>query len=80
MVVVKRPVLIWDDLKPVLCELEKSHALAAERESRTQETRRITLLDAQRLVDLWIEHYSELPEQARERLPLRPVHFLSPPD
>jgi restriction system protein len=52
----------------------------AERESRTQETRRITLLDAHRLVDLWIEHYGGLPEQARERLPLRPVHFLAPPE
>lgn len=52
----------------------------AEREARNQETRRITLLPAQKLVDLWIEHYHELPEQARERLPLRPVHFLAPPE
>ena len=52
----------------------------ADREARTQETRRITLLGAQKLVDLWIEHYDELPEQARHRLPLRPVHFLAPPE
>jgi restriction system protein len=52
----------------------------AEREARNQETRRITLLSAQKLVDLWIEHYHDLPEQARQRLPLRPVYFLSPPE
>jgi len=52
----------------------------AEREARTQETRRITLLGAQKLVDLWIQHYSDLPEQARQRLPLRPVYFLAPPE
>jgi restriction system protein len=52
----------------------------AEREARNQEIRRITLLPAQKLVDLWIEHYHELPEQARQRLPLRPVHFLAPPE
>jgi restriction system protein len=52
----------------------------AEREARNQETRRITLLPAQKLLDLWIEHYDDLPEQARQRLPLRPVYFLAPPE
>jgi len=50
----------------------------AQREARTQETRRITLLDAQGLFDLWIEHYDQLPEQQRQRLPLRTVYFLAP--
>ena len=52
----------------------------AHREARTQEIRRITLLDAQGLFDLWIEYYDRLPEQDRQRLPLRPVYFLSPPE
>ncbi len=52
----------------------------AEREARNQETRRITLLPAQKLVDLWVEHYHDLPEQARQRLPLRPIYFLAPPE
>ncbi len=52
----------------------------AEREARTQETRRLTLIDAQQLVELWIEHYGRLPEDARQRFPLRPVYFLAPPD
>ena len=50
----------------------------AEREARTQETRRITLLDAQALFELWVEHYGALDESARQRFPLRPVHFLAP--
>jgi restriction system protein len=49
----------------------------AWREARQQERRRITLLDLQRFFSLWIEHYENLPESARNLLPLRPVHFLS---
>jgi restriction system protein len=52
----------------------------ALREARTQETRRITLFDAQQFFDLWVEYYDRLPEQSRQRLPLRPVYFLAPPD
>lgn len=52
----------------------------AEREARTQETRRLTLIGAQQLVELWIEHYERLPEGALQRFPLRPVYFLAPPE
>ncbi len=34
------------------------------------------LLDAKRLFDLWVEHYSKIPEAQRRLLPLRPVHYL----
>lgn len=50
----------------------------AENEARTQEKRRITLIDQERLVDLWIEHYDRLEEMARRRLPLKAIYFLSP--
>jgi restriction system protein len=50
----------------------------AELEARTQEKRRITLIDLEHLVDLWIDHYGDLEEPARRRLPLRPIFFLSP--
>lgn len=50
----------------------------AHREARTQETRRITLIDARQLLELWIAHLDRLPEAARRYLPLRPVHFLAP--
>lgn len=50
----------------------------AEREARHQENRQITLIDLARLFDLWVEHYSQLGEADRQRLPLRPVYFLAP--
>lgn len=45
---------------------------------RDQESRRMTLIDARRLVDLWIEHYERLSNQARLRMPLTPIYFLTP--
>ncbi|HEY0970897.1 MAG TPA: restriction endonuclease [Gemmatimonadales bacterium] len=50
----------------------------AQDEARTQHTRRITLLDLERLLDLWTEHYGRLDEAARRRLPLQPIYFLAP--
>lgn len=48
--------------------------------ARNQETRRITLIDARELVDLWVQHYDELEDVARQRLPLVPIYFLAPKD
>lgn len=50
----------------------------AEEEARTQHTRRVVLMDLERLVDLWTEHYGKLDEAARRRLPLQPIYFLAP--
>ncbi|HEU0133112.1 MAG TPA: restriction endonuclease [Mycobacteriales bacterium] len=50
----------------------------ARREARTQESRRLTLVDRSRLFELWVEHYGRLSETDRNRLPLRPVYFLDP--
>ena len=50
----------------------------AEVEARSQESRRLTLLDLAGLFDLWVEHYDRLTEDARQRLPLRAVQFLDP--
>jgi len=47
-------------------------------EARTQERRKVTLLDLQRLFDLWVEHYDKLAQDARQRLPLKPIYFLAP--
>lgn len=49
----------------------------SEDEARTQERRRIMLVDLRRLFDLWVEHYSRIPEQYRRLLPLKAVHFLA---
>lgn len=46
--------------------------------ARNQERRKVTLIDLQRLVDLWIQHYSQLGDTARGRLPLTPIYFLTP--
>lgn len=50
----------------------------AEREARRQLSRRLTLLDLPRLVDLWIEHYRSIDEADRTRLPLKTVYYLAP--
>lgn len=52
----------------------------AEEEARTQEKRKVTLLDLRALLDLWITHLDKLDEEARARFPLRPIYFLLPED
>jgi restriction system protein len=47
-------------------------------EARTQEKRRVTLIALDTLFDLWVAHYDKLSDQARRRLPLRPIQFLAP--
>lgn len=51
----------------------------AELEAR-QSHRRLTLLDAAGLVELWTVSYSKLDDAARRRLPLKPVWFLAGDD
>ena len=46
--------------------------------ARNQESRRVTLIDARRFFELWVEHYQRLADQARRRLPITPVYFLAP--
>jgi restriction system protein len=50
----------------------------AQDEARTQQKRKVTLVDLERLFDLWVEHYAQLDDSARRRLPLQPIHFLAP--
>lgn len=52
----------------------------AEEEARQQEKRRLMLVDLRRFFELWVEHYDAVPEFQRRLLPLRPVHFLLPPE
>ncbi len=47
-----------------------------EREARTQERRKLMLIDARRLFDLWIEHYSRIPDEQRRLLPIKPIYYL----
>jgi len=50
----------------------------AEEYARSQESRKITLINSDRLVGLWIQYYSQLDELARRRFPLTPIYFLTP--
>lgn len=48
----------------------------ADYEAR-QSHRRISLIDARRLLELWTANYAQLDDAARARLPLKPVWFLA---
>lgn len=50
----------------------------AEDFTRMQESRKVTLINVEKLVDLWIGHYGKLGDAARRRLPLTPIYFLTP--
>ena len=52
----------------------------AKLEARTQEKRHLTLVDLEKLFDLWVKHYEQIPEAKRQLLSLQPVYFLSPRD
>jgi restriction system protein len=50
----------------------------AEEAARTQEKRKVTLVNLEKLFDLWVEYYARLDNDARRRLPLSPIYFLAP--
>jgi restriction system protein len=50
----------------------------AESEARTQERRTVTLVNLERLFDLWVQHYEKIAESEKRLLPLRPVYYLAP--
>ncbi|MEP7219779.1 MAG: restriction endonuclease [Bacteroidota bacterium] len=50
----------------------------AQEAARTQESRKVTLIDLERLFDLWVEYYPKLDDNARRRFPLQPIYFLAP--
>lgn len=47
---------------------------------RSQESRKVTLIDRQRLVDLWVEYNDKLEKDKRSLLPLKPIYFIAPND
>jgi restriction system protein len=48
----------------------------AESEARRQEKRKLTLIDALSLYQLWVQHQNRVPEEYRQLLPLTPVYYL----
>lgn len=49
----------------------------AEREARSQEKRRLKLIDLEDFVELWVQNMQTLPDLDRRRLPLKPIYFLA---
>ena len=52
----------------------------AENTARKQTSRKVTLINAERLIELWIEAYGKLDQKSRQRHPLSPIYFLTPED
>lgn len=50
----------------------------AENYARSQESKRIMLIDSPKLVQLWTDNIPRLSDQAWQRLPLIPIYFLTP--
>lgn len=50
----------------------------AESEARIQEKRKVTLIDLERLFELWVQHYGKIAESEKRLLPLKPVYYLAP--
>jgi len=50
----------------------------AESEARTQERRTVTLVDLEKLFDLWVLHYEKVAETDKRLLPLKSVYYLAP--
>lgn len=50
---------------------------AAESEARTQEKRKITLLNIEKLFELWVQHYNKIEEADKHLLPLKAVYYLA---
>jgi restriction system protein len=50
----------------------------AEDEARSKVRRRVTLINLERLFELWLENYPKLSDSARMRFPIKAVHFLAP--
>jgi restriction system protein len=50
----------------------------AASEGRTQERRKVTLIDSERLFDLSVQHYEKIAESDKQLLPLKPVYYLAP--
>jgi restriction system protein len=46
-------------------------------EARAQGAARVVLIDLESFFDLWVEYYDRLTQAARQRLPLKPLYFLS---
>ncbi len=61
----------------VLCVSSGGFTETAKELASTRAPNRIVLMDLEKFVDLWIEHYDKLTPGARQRFPIETIHFLS---
>ncbi len=50
----------------------------AEEAARTNESKKITVINMKKFFELWVEYYGGLSYDARVKFPLKPVYYLSP--
>lgn len=50
----------------------------AEEYCRFLERRKITLVDINKLMELWVEYYGKLSEESKRIMPISPIYFLTP--
>lgn len=50
----------------------------AEIEARSRESSKVTLINLDRFFELWVKYYDQLTQDARQRLPIKPIYFLAP--
>lgn len=70
-------VLSDDDIGLYICT--GGFSADAERTARESETKRLTLLDAKGLFNLWVQYYEKLPQSNRALMPLKPIYHLDLP-
>jgi restriction system protein len=51
-----------------------------EFEARAEKTRRLTLVNLEELLELWIQNYDKIEDSDKLLLPLKPVYYLAPSD
>jgi restriction system protein len=62
----------------VLGEQDVGLFVSTESGARTKETRKLTLLDLEKLVDLWVANYDKIEDSDKQLLPLKAVYYLAP--
>jgi restriction system protein len=70
-------VLSDDDIGHYICT--GGFSSDAERTARESESKRLRLLDAKSLFELWVAYYEKLPEASRALMPLKPIYHLDLP-
>jgi restriction system protein len=69
--------IIWQDREIGLFLSTAGFTNEATREARNGSTH-IELMDLQKFLDSWMDHYEKLSEEDKSQLRLRPIHFLAP--